>query len=736
MVSQMQLNVTKRNGSREEFNVEKIRQCIEFACENLEVAPLALESLFNENLYDGIPTSSIQENLIEHAKSLCSVTEPDWAFVAGRLETMQVWASTRAYDLDFLDFFNEQRKLGLWTHECFDAYSEEEIVAIGELIDRDRDLEHSYASVVTAKQKYLLPGECIQQMFMGNAMILAARIKQKSARFEKVKRIYDRLSERELSQATPWLGNLRNRGNISSCFIMEIEDSIESIYRALTKAAYISKSGGGLGVSFSRIRARGSWLMGYEGRSGGVLPWMRLFNDTAVAVNQAGKRAGAFTLALASWHNDIEEFLGSQREEGDHRTKIFDIQPQMVCTDLFMERVYEDVPETQINWHTFCPYEVKKVLGHDIASAWGDEFRRIYADCVSAKEQGRLKVTRAYNAKSLFKKEAMSAMYETGMPYMTFLDAVNEANPNKHDGFIPCFNLCTESTSNVVPDELDHTCNLLSVVVGRVGMAGLEEAAYDATWILDAGIDLTNPPTADSKNHNARYRTIGIGIQGLHDIIALEKSHYFDEDFVTEVAERIQFGAVRASIELAKELGPYPAFKGSEWDNGNMIKRFRKHSVVYGDRWLDLQAEIDKYGIRNSQLTSPAPNTSTSIFMDAAAGVMPVWSAFFYEDNQNGLMPVVAMHLKDNPLSYSRDVTRFNPWDLTKPISWLQRFMDTGISAEYLMDKNREDFKAVFLWDTVKSAWLNRTKAVYYIRTLKKGEKLVKGEEKCAGCAG
>lgn len=870
MVSNMQMNVTKRNGSKELFQVEKIRQCIEFACEGLDAEPLALESLFNETLFDGITTSAIQENLIQHAKTLCSTTSPDWTFVAGRLETMQLWANTRAYEQDFIDFFKEQRELGLWAHESFGLYSDEEIEIIGDMIDKERDLNHSYASVLTAKEKYLLPGECIQHIFIGNAMIIEGHIKDKAARLKRVKRTYDRFSNREISQATPWLGNLRSGGNISSCFIMDIPDDIEGIYAGLTNAARISKSGGGLGIHMGRVRARGSWLMGYFGRSGGIMPWIRLQNDTAVAVNQAGKRAGAFTVAVPAWHADVEEFFGCQREEGDLRMKAFDIQPQLVAPDLFMELTNEK--GTEDNWHTFCPYEVKRELGIEIVGTYGEEFRRVYDICVEAKKQGVLKVGKAYNAKALLKL-GMKTMFETGMPYISFIDRINEVNPNKHEGFIPCVNLCvapetqiltdaghitigdhegekvnvwngqefseveivktgtnqellkvyfdnervlecthyhkfyvygvnkeivekranqlkigdqiidfslpgmdeiltikiesveytgrisdtycftepkrhmgvfngiltgqcTESFSNVVAGVLDHTCNLLSIVVGRVGIQGLEEAAYDATYILDAGIDLTNPPTKNSKDHNQRYRTIGIGIQGLHDIIALEGSHYFDERFITEVAERIQFGAVRASIELAKANGPYPAFKGSEWDNGNMIRRFREHSVVYGDRWNELQEEIDKYGIRNSQLTSPAPNTTTSIFMDAAAGVMPVWGAFFYEDNKNGLMPVVAMHLKGNPLSYSRDVTRFNPWDLTKPVSWIQRFTDTGVSAEYLMDKNREDFNAKFLWDTIQNAWRNGTKAVYYIRNLKKGERLVKGDDLCAGCAG
>jgi ribonucleoside-diphosphate reductase alpha chain len=320
------------------------------------------------------------------------------------------------------------------------------------------------------------------------------------------------------------------------------------------------------------------------------------------------------------------------------------------------------------------------------------------------------------------------------MPYISWIEEINRHNPNKHEGMIVCVNLCVESFS-VVDEKYNHTCNIASVVVGRVPFDELAKYAAITTRILDNGIALTKAPTVESKAHNERYRTVGVGVQGLADILAREGKGWGDEEFVSSVFEEIQLGCVQESVRLAEERGVFPAFKGSDWDNGVRINNFAKHSKK-PDVWIKLQERIDVVGIRNSQLTSPAPNTSTAIAMDAGAGVMPVYAPFFYEDNKDGVMPVCAMLLKENPLHYARDVTKFNPASLTKVVGWAQRFVDTGISAEYVMDKNNPSFSAKTLWDTLQSSWENKNKAVYYIRTIKEGEQLVQGVDACVGCAG
>ncbi len=720
------MKVTKRNGNTENFNVEKIKQVIEWSCEGVDVNPLALEAKFDQFLFDGISTKQLQSNLIEHAKNMATPEEPDWVFVAGRLENMNRWAETRSYDISFLEFFKEQRELGLWSHPVFSAYSDEEVVELGECIVKENDLNHSIASVITSKSKYLLPNECIQHMFMGNAMIIAG-VEEEGKRLAFAKEVYTALSERKISLATPWLSNLRNNGNISSCFIMSVDDNIHSIFDNIKRAALVSKNGGGLGVDMARVRARGSSLMGYDGGSGGIGGWIKLFNDTAVSVNQGGKRAGAFTIHVPIWHGDIDEYLDVQTEAGDQRKKAYDIKTQVGVYDLFMET--KNDPDA--DWYTFCPFEVKEKLGVELYSVFDKEFKEAYSVCVEAYKAGKLKVVRAFNAKALWIK-VLKVQFETGMPYIAFLDEINRQNPNKHMGTIPCVNLCTESFSVVVPDELMHTCNLASLVVGRIELKDLQYYAGLTTRILDNGIALTQAPTEESNKHNNLFRTIGVGEQGYADLIARENKSFLNAEFASDVMENIQYGCVKESVQLAKERGKYPAYDGSEWDNGNKMKAYKEKGKL---DWKALEDEMNIYGIRNSQMTSPAPNTSTSIFMDAAAGVMPVYSAFFYEENRDGIVPVTSMYLKENPLSYSRDVTKFKPWDLTVIVGAKQYWVDTGISAEYIMDKNQEGFSAKWLWDTQESAWKNKTKAVYYIRTLKQGERLVK-DEGCVACSG
>ena len=353
--------------------------------------------------------------------------------------------------------------------------------------------------------------------------------------------------------------------------------------------------------------------------------------------------------------------------------------------------------------------------------------------------KGKLEVFGERPARELTKK-IMRTQFETGLPYITFTCKLNEDNPNKHLGWIPCFNLCTESTSTIVADKWSHTCNLASIVVGRCeSYEELLEKAELLVEVLDAGIELTSPPTKYSEAHNEMFRTIGVGIQGYADWLAKEWKSFYDVKEATKVAEYIEYGCVKKSIELSKRYGACPSFEGSDWDNGVMFQKFKERSVTNLD-WEGLYKECQLHGIRNSQMTSPAPNTSTSVFMDAAAGMQPVYSAFFREDNDNGKYPISCMYLKDNPVFYSKSFGSYDQAKLAETIGGAQKFVDTGISAEYLHDQNKEGFSALTLYENLKTAWRSGTKAVYYIRSIKKGESVedllgIK-EEGCASCAG
>ena len=726
------MKVIKRNGKAEEYNCKKIKKAINFACDGLSVNPLKLEAKFDESLFDGVTTKAIQDNLILHAKNLSTPTDDEWLLVSGRLATMDRWGIVGCYDKPFINYFEEQRNNGEWSHDNFDIYTKEEVDLIGTFVVKERDLQHTIASVETAESKYLAKNECIQMLFIGNAMLYASVEKTPQARLLRVKEFYEELSNLDWSLASPQLMNLRKGLNNASCFILAPDDDLNSIFDAFKDAAQISKNGGGLGWYLGFIRAKGSSLMGTDGGSGGVLPQVKVLNDTLVYINQAGKRKGAGTVALPIWHNDIMDFFDIQTEVGDPRSKSFDIQPQVCFMDLFMQKL-EDNPQQE--WITVCPHEVKEKLGIVLPNMYNEDFVEAYNEIEKAVENGVLKVFTKYKVIDLWRKY-LQVFFEKGRPYAGFMCKVNRDNPNKHDGFIYCLNLCVESFSNTKPDVYHHTCSLASLVVGRIAVNELSNKASSLTRLLNNGMMITKAPVVESENHLRDYRTIGVGIQGLADILAREWKSYEDLDFITEVCERIQYGCVRESIQMAKEYSPYPKFKGSRWDVGEIFDEYHKNSVCPDLDWLEQKQLCKQYGIYNSQLTSPAPNTSTSLFMMASAGFMPHYAEYFYEDNKDGKTPVSSMYGKDNPIFYANSVGYFKQHELTKAVGAGQKFVDTGISAEYVLDRNIHEVTAKDVSMLVKEAWKNGTKAVYYLRTIKVGEQLVKTDELCSSCSG
>lgn len=727
----MDISVTKRDGTEEPYDVAKIKKSIELACEGVEdVNPLELESKIQTILKPRIKTSEIQQNVIRQSVQLATAKTPQWLMVAGRALAMDEWASFKLRGKTFYEIVHYNVKKGQYTKELLRDYTEEQIDDLGDYMDIDRDLAHSYASLLTARKKYLGKFELNQHMHMVNAMRFGS-LEPEETRIEFVKQVYDVLSHRKLSLATPFMANLRKGGNVASCFIIAPEDDLDSIYENIKRIARISKNGGGLGIYLGFLRAKGSSVGGADNAAGTIVQWIKVINDTLVAVNQGGKRAGSGTVALPAWHNDIYDFLDMQTEHGDPRLKAYDVFPQLVAPDIFMERVENEGP-----WVTFCPFEVKNKLGIDVRHLYGQKFTEAYLAIEKAVESGKLKVCRKIENARELTKLGMRTQFETGLPYYCFIDTINEANPNKHDGSILCTNLCTESYSNVSPDVYGHVCNLASINMGNIDdMDDLAAVAKLSQKILDYGISLTNNPDPITLAHNARYRTIGIGIMGLHDYLAKEWKTYSNHALLRKIAETIEYNAALSSVEMAKTHGPFEAFKGSDWDNGAMVGRFAYNSDE-PSKWYELQKMIARHGIRNSQLTSPAPTTSTSIYQDASASVLPIFDAFFSDDNKNGSLKVAAKFLKDNPLSYNKDFSKYDAKEIVEIVSELQKFTDTGISMELIFDHNRPTFTAKDLFDAILFAWKKKTKAIYYIRNIKKNAVLEAKEADCVGCSG
>lgn len=743
MTSEKTINVEKRDGSKVLYDVSKIKQSIAYAVEGTGANPLALESKIDQIARNGIKTSQLQENVIRHAFQLATPQEPEWLNVAGRAMAADMWASFKLKGKSFLEVVRYNIKKNEYSKDLQKFYSDDDIKKLGEYIEHERDLEHSISSLITVTKKYLGKFELNQHMHMVNAMRFGQYEPEKT-RLDAVREFYDVLSKRKLSLATPFMNNLRKGGNVASCFILAFEDDLDSIFDNIKRIAQISKNGGGVGAFLGYIRAQGSAVNGNENAAGPVTQWVKIMNATVVAVNQRGKRAGALTVALPVWHNDIQMFLDMQSEHGDLRLKSFDVFPQVVIPDLFMERDKNKLP-----YVTFCPFEVKQKLGIDVRGLYGKEFEAAYATIEEAFYAGKLKVAREIpNARDITKM-IMRPMLESGLPYLCFVDTINELNPNKYhkDSYgIVCTNLCTESFSNVKPDVYGHVCNLASINLGNIDdMKELAAVSRIATRMLDYGIELTESPDVITSNHNKEFRTIGIGQMGMHDFLAKQFLTYGTSlDLIRKVSECIEYNAVIESVELAKQYGQFGAAQQakdnqlpfvSTWHTGERIDEFKKYACGEYD-WDFAQSQIDEFGIRNSQLTSPAPTTSTSIYQDASASINPVWDSFFSDDNSNGSLVVGAKYLKLNPVGYGKTFTKFNATELIDITAAAQPFIDTGCSMEIHFDQNVEGFKAKDIYDAIHYAHSKKIKAWYYTRTTKKNESLKAQEEACAACAG
>lgn len=728
------LTVEKRDGTKVDYDAAKIKQSIKHAVGNTGANSLVLESMIDTVIKNGIKTSLIQQNIIHQAKKLATAQNPEWLKVSGRAYAANMWANFKLKDASFLEVFKYNIKKKEYCIDLLEFYNEDDVIELGNYIVKDRDLDHSYASLLTVDKKYLGKYELNQHMHMVNAMRFG-QMEPKETRIATVKEFYDVLSLRKLSLATPFMSNLRKGGNVASCFIIALEDDLDSIFDNIKRMAKISKNGGGIGVFLGYLRAKGSSVNGYANAAGVVTQWAKLVNDTMVAVNQGGKRAGAATVALPIWHNDIQEFLDMQTEHGDLRLKAYDVFPQITVPDLFMKRDKEQKP-----FITFCPFEVKEKLNIDIRGKYGKEFEELYERIEAAFYSGKLKVAKEIkNARDLT-KIIMRSQFDTGLPYIAFTDTMNAKNPNKahkESYGIVCANLCVESFSNVKPDSLGHVCNLASINLANMSdTKEIQSTARLATRMLDYGISLTNAPDSITTDHNNLFRTIGIGIMGLNDYLAKNHLNYNSLKEIADIAELIELNAAWESVELAKKFGSFKAFKDSTWYSGEQTKYFESKEGTFAEAWKKLQEQIDLYGIRNSQLTSPAPTTSTSIYQEASATFLPLYEAFFSEENKNGDLVVAAKYLKENPLGYGKTLAKFTATEIINVASEIQKFTDTGISMELLFDQNKEGFNAKQLYDAIHYAHEKEIKTIYYIRSIKKNATLEKGEEACVACAG
>lgn len=792
--------IVKRDGTLMSLDITKIRQVIEWAAEGLDVNAIELESNIHMRFRNNMTTKEIQENLIDTALQLTSIEEPEWRILAARLKLMDLYKDVKfekeyetfGYD-NYLRHVKMSIKEGLYDTALTNLYSDADLRDAGKFLNMNYDMDFDYAGANIMINRYLItkgdkPWELPQEAFLTVALLIE-RFQPMELRLDRVKDTYEKLAQRKLSLATPMLMNLRKPyGNLSSCFITAMADSRDSIYYVIDQIAEISKNGGGVGLNVSRIRCKGSWIGGMPNASGGVVPWIKNVNDTVVAVNQQGKRAGACTVALDVWHMDIEDFLELQTENGDQRTKAFDIFPQVVIPDEFMRR-----NENKEGWILVDPYEIKTKLDSDIAELWGEEFEKLYKKIekmvykvgddagvnlrelednefeeeyrklIKGREEDKkvLKMVRRINARTIF-KTIIKTQVETGMPYLTFKDAMNRANPNKHDGMIGNGNLCQESYSNFRPStvvenrietvdgkfkiirETDagtvHTCNLNSLNLSNLDTKEeLHSACVTAVRLLDNAIDFTDVPIKEGEIHNSIYRTIGVGSMGLADYLAKRSIPYSkSHDVVDKLFEDIAYYTINASIDLAKERGKYPRYEGSEWSKGLILGRDRQwyiDNTEDSERWMITFDRLAKYGIRNSHIHMIAPNTSSSLVQGCSASVLPVFSKFYIDKNSKGAVPIMPPFIKES-MWYYQEFKNIPQKTVVEVISRIQKWTDTGISMELIFNLNLPEVNAKYMFETLMTAWKLGLKTVYYIRSVQKNSSVVSEKDECVSCSG
>jgi len=732
---------------------------------------------------------SLFPELLDEILPRCNEDRTVWSFVAARLLLLNNYLKHVTPEEDkilinyqslFLSFVKEGVKSEIYREELLEKITEEvDLEEISLILDYRNDLLFSYSALKIFYERYAVEVggkfECPQWAFL--LIAICASLREKSGRRVKfIEEGYYLLSHRLISAATPILLNLRRRkGNLASCFILAVEDSIEDIFYSFSKVATISKNAGGVGVYLGKIRARGSFIKETPNSASGVISFIKVLNDIALAVNQQGKRAGAITVAIDVWHREIFGLLEIQRENGDPRTKAFDLFPQIVLYDLYMQRV-----ESGESWTLFDPEEVRRVTGSCLCDYYGREFDRFYSEL---ERNPSLTLKKEISARELFKR-IIQTQIETGLPYLFFKDTVNQFNNNSHAGMIYCGNLCQESFSNfsyseIVSEEIEeeetfqnriksdapiyfnqrvrtgdfHVCNLTSLNLTSIAeqlLKGnnliLERAVKFTINFLDNMMDISDYPVKEAYVHCMKYRVIGLGYLGLHDYLALNEKHYDSEEGITmvkELSEKIALYAIGESIRLAEERGRYPAYYGSTWSREIIFGRQKEEflSSPHREEWIKIFERLNNSGIRNSQLISIAPNTSTSIFQDSTSSVLPTWSKFHFDKNSKGVLPIFPRFIEEKKNFYKEN-KMIDQTKVVEMISEIQKWVDQGISMELLFNLNHSSVDAKSIFDTLLYAWKKNCKTVYYMRFIQKGLEAKAGIEKdnssnkivCEGC--
>lgn len=774
----MAIMITKRNGRKEVLDISKIQKNTMAATEGLEnVSQSELEIDAQIHFIDSMTSSDIQKTLIKTAVEKIDIDAPNWSYVAARLFLFDLYHKVgkaihgiKGTPYCHLKTYLEHgQKEGRIIPNLQNGYDLDELNAY---MDASRDYQFTYLGIKTLYDRYLIknknnePIELPQQMFMAIAMFLAQNENDKQYW---AKKFYDVISKFEVMVATPTLSNARtNRHQLSSCYIGSSPDNIEGIFDSYKEMSLLSKFGGGIGWDWNNIRALGGSIDGHKSAAGGIVPFLKITNDLAIAVDQLGTRKGAIAVYIEPWHMDVMDFIDLKKNSGEERRRAHDLFPALWIPDLFMKRVQEDA-----HWTLFDPFETK-----DLSSLFAEDFESRY----EAYENDETITKNQVRAKELWKK-ILTSYFESGSPFLCFKDNANRANPNTHTGFIRSSNLCTEIFQNTEPnhykiriefedgtvevheeddivaidgvepkkankisaldtingkrvfivekekvDGMTAVCNLASVNLSKINTEDdIKRVVPIAVRMLDNVIDLNFYPLRKVKTTNLKTRSIGLGVMGESQMLAEHKITWGSNEHFKKIdmlMEQISFHAINASSDLATQKGIYPTFEGSNWSKGIMPFDFANSAVNalidrglfdYGCDWESLRKKVQNQGMRNGYLMAIAPTSSISILVGTTQAIEPVYKRKWYEENLSGLIPVVVPNLTPETWGYYTPAYDIDQKEIIKAAAIRQKWIDQGQSLNIFMRLDRASGK--YLHEIYMLAWQLGLKSTYYLRS-------------------
>ena len=764
-----EINIKKSDGTLVPLDIDKVAMLINDACEGLEAVSMneVLEEAL-KNLYDGVSLADMRTSLVMSARTKVE-KEPNYSFVTARILMDQI----RSEALGFLGVADEATYDEMENHypKALNAYIDKgieldildpvlktfDLDKMGAALDHTRDNQFTYLGLQTLYDRYFIHSDDVryelpQVFFMRVAMGLAV---EEENREDRAIEFYKLLSSFDYMSSTPTLFNSgTKRPQLSSCYLTTIPDDLDGIFGAMKDNALLSKWAGGLGNDWTSVRAMNSYIKGTNGKSQGVVPFLKVANDTAVAVNQGGKRKGAMCAYLETWHLDIEEFLELRKNTGDERRRTHDMNTANWVPDLFMKRV-----EQGKNWTLFSPGETPEL--HDLI---GKDFEEKYEEYERKAAAGEMDQHKSLPAKELWRK-MLTMLFETGHPWITFKDACNLRSPQQHAGVIHSSNLCTEITLNTSADEI-AVCNLGSVNLarhmkdGKLDQEKIKQTVSTAIRMLDNVININYYSVETAKNSNLKHRPIGLGMMGFQDALYVQDIAYCSDEaveFADKSMELISYYAIHASTELSKERGSYKSYEGSLWSKGilpkdsiEILAENRGNEYINIDRsetldWDTLRKKVIADGMRNSNVMAIAPTATISNITGVTQSVEPTYQNLYVKSNLSGEFTIVNPHLvnklKDlnlwddvmiNDLKYFEgsltEISRIpddiktiystafevEPRYIVEAASRRQKWIDQGQSLNLYI--GNADGKKLDI--TYRMAWYSGLKTTYYLRSI------------------